>query len=202
MKNSNYIINGILIVAVIVLFILQFAGRSASTKHPEIEGAMAESTNDVLPIAFVQTDSLLPNYKFFIDLNEATLKKIEDKRLIINQRSDRLRKEILDFQQRSQMNGFISQEREMQEGNRLNTQGQELENYIAQTEREMAIEQAQMSQQLQDTIVAALKLFNTPQKYQLILSNAGTDNILYADEIYDITKEVTEFLNARYVPVK
>ena len=144
MKNSNYIINGVLIVAVIVLFILQFTGRSAGTKHPEIAGAMAESTNDVLPIAFVQTDSLLPNYKFFIDLNEATLKKIEDKRLIINQRSDRFRREVLDYQQRAQMNAFISDERQAQVEKNLANQQQELENYIAQTEREMALEQAQM----------------------------------------------------------
>ena len=59
-----------------------------------------------------------------------------------------------------------------------------------------------MNQQLQDTIVSALKVFNNPQKYQLILSNVGTDNIVYADDSYDITKEIIEFLNARYVPSK
>jgi outer membrane protein len=44
-----------------------------------------------------------------------------------------------------------------------------------------------------------LKQFNTPKKYEYILSNAGTDNILYADEKYDITTEIIEYLNARYV---
>ena len=81
-------------------------------------------------------------------------------------------------------------------------QQQDLENYAAQAERELALEQMKMNQQLQDTIVAALKVFNNPQKYQLILSNVGTDNILYADDSYDITKEIIEFLNIRYVPSK
>jgi len=201
MKNSNYIINGILIVAIIVLFILQFTGKRVSMKHPEGEIA-ADTTEFYLPIAYVRTDSLLPKYKFFNDLNQAYLKKIEDKRLIINQRSDKFRKEVLDFQQKVQMNAFISQERQMQEQNRLAGMQQDLENYSAQVDREISLEQAKMNQQLIDTIVAALKLFNTPKKYQLILSNAGTDNILYADDVYDITQDVTDFLNSRYTPIK
>ena len=32
----------------------------------------------------------------------------------------------------------------------------------------------------------------------MIISNTGFDNLLYADSIYDITKEIVEGLNARY----
>jgi len=200
MKNSNYIINGILVVAIIVLFILHFTGTGAKVKHPETDEIAADSTEYRLPIAYIRTDSLLASYKYFIDLNEASIKKIEDKKLDINRRMEKFRKEALDFQQKAQMNAFISQERQMQEQNRLAKMQQDLENYAAQVDKELTQEQENMRQQLTDTIVTSLKLFNIPKKYHLILSNAGTDNILYADDLYDITGEIIEFLNDRYVP--
>jgi len=202
MKNSNYIISGILAVAVIVLFILQFTGRKGDTKSLEVAGAITNSTGSHLPVAFIRTDSLMAKYKFFIDLSNDLLKKQEDKTLIIKQRDDQLKKDIADFYQKVQNNVFISQERAQQEQSRLEGRQQDLQKLVAQSDREMSIEQAKTSQQLQDTIIAALKIFNTPRKYELIFANAGTDNILYADDSYDITNEVVAFLNARYVPAK
>jgi len=201
MKNSNYIINGILLAAIIVLFILQFTGRGGM-KSSDAADAAADSTGCHLPIAYIRTDSLLANYNFSKDLNEALMKKMEDKKLDINRRSEKFKKEVIDFQQKAQMNAFISQERQMQEQNRLAGMQQDLENYAAQSDKELTQEQIKMNQQLQDTIVAALKVFNGSKKYHLILSNVGTDNIFYSDDTYDITKDVIEFLNARYVPTK
>ena len=202
MKNSNYIINGILIVAVIVLFILQFTGRRADTKHPETTDAVTDSSDFHLPIAYVRTDSLLSNYNFFNDLNDEMMKKRDDKRLLIKRRDDKFTKEYLDFQEKIEKNVFLSRERQLQEQNNLVRQQQELQEYVASIDRELSLEQAKMIQQLQDTIAVAVKEFNTPRKYEMILNNAGTDNILYADDSYDITIEFTEFLNARYVPEK
>ena len=201
MKNSNNIISGVLIVAVIVLFILQFTGRRTNTES-KIGEAVGDSIDYHLPIAYIQTDSLLANYKFFNDLNETIIKKFENKKLSINQRTEKFKKEVIEYQQKAQMNAFISAERQMQEENRLAGLQQDLENYAAQAERELSVDQAKMQQQLVDTIVGALKIFNTPKKYEMILSNAGTDNILYADDSYNITNEIIEFLNARYVPEK
>jgi len=202
MKNSNYIINGILVIAIIVLFLLQFTGKKSGTKQSETKEITSESANFHLPIAYIRTDSLLSNYKFFIDLNDASIKKLEDRKLDINKRTEALRTRIANYYQKAQMNAFISQERQQQEQNTLASAQQDLDNYISQSTQEMQAEQNKMQQQLIDTIVVALKIFNTPKKYEMILSNAGTDNILYADDSYDITKEVTEFLNARYVPAK
>jgi len=203
MKNSNYIINGILIVAVIVLFVLHFTGRKGGAKLLETVGITKDSTSAHLPIAYIRTDSLLLKYKFSNDLNDALLKKVEDRRLSINQKANTLNKAVADFQQKVQMNAFISQERQAQEQDKLIKQKQDLDNLASQADKELSVEQMQMIQQVTDTIISSLKVFNTPKKYQLILSNAGTDNILYAaDDSYDITNEVVTFLNARYVPAK
>ena len=202
MKNSNYIINGILLAAVIVLFILQFTGKGNGANSPETALSGSDSTGFHLPLAYVRTDSLYLNYNFYKDLSDEIMKKVEDKRLVIKQKEDKWRKNILDYQEKVEKNVFYSREMAQAAQNRLATEQQDLENYAAQVEQEMALDRLRMSKQLQDTIKTALKQYNTPKKYEIIFSDADTDNILYADDIYDITIEVTEFLNARYVPEK
>jgi outer membrane protein len=202
MKNSNYIINGILLAAVIVLFILQFTGKKGDAKHPDAAGIITDSTGFHLPIAYVRTDSLMVKYSFFNDMSNAMMKKVEDKKLEINKKYDKLAVEFNDFQQKAQRNLYITQERAMQEQERILRQKEDLDNLAAQIERELSVEQMNVLQQVQDTIVAAVKVCNTQKKYEMILCNVGTDNILYADDSYDITLEIVEFLNARYVPSK
>ena len=49
-----------------------------------------------------------------------------------------------------------------------------------------------------DSINAFLKEYNKTKGYSMIISNTGFDNLLYADSVYNITKEILEGLNARY----
>ena len=202
MKNINYIINGILIVAVIVLFILQLTGKKADSKAFDSAGLNVDSTGFHLPIAYIKTDSLLAKYKFYDDLNEEMMSKWEDKRLEINKRRDRLANDAAKFQERVQSNAFFSQERQQREYEHLMKQQNELDNFAAQSQEEQSREQAIRLQQLIDTIKTNVALYNTPKKYEMILSNVGTDNIYYADDSYDITSEIIEYLNDRYVPQK
>jgi len=199
MKNVNYIINGVLAVAVIVLFILHFSGgkRNQSGNHNLLK---SDSTKTLLPVAYIRTDSLLANYKLYQDLSEASMKEMENHKLDLNQRKQNFEKDVQDFQQKVQQNIFITQDRMNQEGARLEKRRSDLENYAAQIQQSLAEKQSKMQEQLQDSVISGLKLYNTPQKYQIIFSNIGTDNFYYIDEAYDITKEVTDFLNARYTP--
>ncbi|MDR0769059.1 MAG: OmpH family outer membrane protein [Dysgonamonadaceae bacterium] len=168
--------------------------------YAHVEG---DSTyQSVLPVAYIRTDSLLKNYGFFNDLNEASMKELENHRLDINQRKLKFEKEVQDFQQKVRLNAFITQDRMNQESSRLEKTRDELERYAAQIEQNLSEKQMRMQQQLQDSVIEGLKLFNTPQKYQIIFSNIGTDNFYYVNDTYDITKEVVDFLNARYTPVE
>lgn len=202
MKNINYIINGILAVAVVVLFILHFSegNSSQSSSCGFFDGDSIHKS--LLPVAYIRTDSLLRNYKLFNDLNEASMKELENHRLDINQRKLKFEKDVQDFQQKVQLNAFITQERMNQEGARLEKTRDDLEKHAAQIEQNLSEKQMLMQQQLQDSVLSGLKLFNTPQKYQIIFSNIGTDNFYYVNDAYDITKEIVEFLNLRYTPAK
>jgi outer membrane protein len=202
MKNTNYIINGILAVAVIVLFMLHFSEKKGGQTGDSGAPSSDSINKSLLPVAYIRTDSLLNNYKLFRDLNEASIKELENHRLDINQRKQKFEKEVQSFQQKVQLNAFLTQERMNQEGARLEKTRNDLERHAAQIEQNLSEKQLLMQQQLQDSVLSGLKRFNTPQKYQLIFSNIGTDNFYYVDEMYDITAEVVEFLNTRYTPAK
>ena len=49
-----------------------------------------------------------------------------------------------------------------------------------------------------NNVNAFLKEYNKTKGYSMIISNTGFDNLLYADSIYNITKEIVDGLNARY----
>ncbi len=199
MKNTNYIINGVLAVAVIILFILFFTNKKNGGNQVEVTSS--DSTYTRLPVAYINSDTLISNYNFAKDLNESISRKAENSRAIINQKMQQFQKEYLEFQQKKSLNAYLSTDRERQEADRLGKKQQDLDELAARMQDEFATEQMKANQQLSDTIIAALKIYNQPQKYQIIFSNLGrTSTILIADDVYDITKEVTDFLNKRYVP--
>ena len=63
---------------------------------------------------------------------------------------------------------------------------------------ELAAETQKNSLQLRDSINVFLKEYNKTKGYNLILSNTGFDNLLYADSSFNITQEIIDGLNARY----
>ena len=200
MKNINYVINGVLAVAVIVLFVMQFSSKKESTVAPAFttEG----DSNNLLPVAYVNVDSLLANYNYSKDLNERILKMQEDYRLDLTQRSKALQTELNDFQRKYEANAFLTAERAQQEGTRLQKKQEELQNYAAIKEEELAATQMELNGQLRDTIVAQLTTFNQAKGYQIIFSNTMGDNILLSNPAYDITAEFLEVLNKNYSSAK
>lgn len=196
MKRINCLINGLAALALIVLF-SQCAGK-ADTKTT----TTAEATTAVAPgnlkIAYVEVDTLLSKYNFCIDLNEAMMKKEENIRLTLNQKAAALDKDQKEFQKKYENNAFISPERAQQEYNRLMKMQQDLQALQNKLTNELATENQKNSLQLRDSINVFLKAYNKTKGYNLILSNTGFDNLLYADSSFNITQEIIDGLNARY----
>ena len=60
-------------------------------------------------------------------------------------------------------------------------------------------QQQRFNEQLRDTISQFLKSYCPAKHYQIVLStNSMNDNVLYAANGYDITKDVIKQLNERY----
>ncbi len=201
MKNLSLILNAVLAIAVIVLFVKVFNNNPKSPSEKSF--FKNDSLNaGILPIAYINVDSLLLNYQFAKEANESLIKKQEDSRLNINQKARQLQSEMGEFQRKLEANAFLSRERAEQEQSRLLKRQEDLRELDGQLSQQLMQVQQKMSEQLRDTINSFLKEYNKDQKYQLILSNTSSDNILYATEGLDITPEITDLLNKRYAAKK
>lgn len=202
MKNNNtYIIGGVLAVAIIVLYILHFAsapGKNGVKKGDYI--AMMNDSSITLPVAYVNVDSLLMNYNFAKDLNEALMRTEESSRASLVQKERQLNAAAQEFQRKLQNNAFLSQERAEQEQQRILRMQQEYQQMAERLSQEFALEQQKLNMELSDTVKVRLKEFNKDKGYQMIYSNTSSDNILFADDKYNITDQVIEFLNKKYGP--
>lgn len=186
--------SGLAALAIAVLF-SQCAGNS----NTQTASAPAQAANLTgMKIAYVEIDTLLSQYNFCIDLNEAMVKKSENVRLTLNQKAKELDEQKQEFQTKYQNNAYLSQERAQQEYNRIAKLEQDLQQLSNQLQSELMQENEKNSLQLRDSINAFLKEYNKTKGYSLIISNTGFDNLLYADSIYNITREIVDGLNARY----
>ena len=203
MKNSTlYIVGGVLTVAIIILYVLQFTGNSSKNGSSGRElSALLNDSSVTLPIGYVNVDSLLMNYNFAKDLNETLLRKQESTRATLNQRQEQITSAATDFERKMRNNAFLSQERAQQEQNRILQMDQEYQQLAERLTQELMLEQEKLNIQMEDTIKARMIEFNQNHHFEIIFSNRTTSTILYADNKYDITNEVVGFLNSKYGPV-
>lgn len=200
MKNVSLIINGVLAVAVIVLYILYFTGsKQEAVTKTTFQGNEPSAT---LPVAYVNVDSLLLNYNYAKDLYELQMKSEENARLNLNQKMRELEQEVQEFQRKIENNVFLTRERATQEQQRLQKKEQDLQALSQQMTSDLMAESQKMSELLRDTLVSQLKSLNKDRRYQIILSNTNGDNILLAEDAYDITAELIETMNKLYAPGK
>ena len=166
--------------------------------------ASAVSLGDsaVYALAYINVDSLLTNYEFAKDLNEALIKKTEDARANFNSQAQSFERDYNEFQRKLQTNAFLNEQRAQSEANRLEQKKNQLDQLNAKLQQELAQEQLEMNTRLNDTVHAFLKEYNAVKKFQFIFSNTMNDNILIAAPQYDITAEVLQMLNDRYAQTK
>lgn len=192
MNKLQIVLNVVLVAAVAALFVIYFTCNKSQTPATAVE------TNiEMMPIAYLNIDSLLVNYVFAQDASERLMKKQEDARLKLNSKARTLQSEMADFQRKLENNAFLSRERAEKEQQRLLNKQQELQELEAKLTEEIMLENQKLNMQLADTVTNFLQEFNADGRYHVILSNSAKDNVLMAAEQYDITSQVIEALNAR-----
>ncbi len=196
MKKTKHIISGILTLAVFTLFFVQCANNEART--PDETVVASEKIPEYLPIAYVDSDSLLIYFNFYNKLIGNYEDKLSKENSSLNSGYQKFQSEVKNFEQKVRDNAYLTQERAMQDQTRLQRMQQDLEKKASQMQQELALEERLIQQQLSDSLALGMKEYNTPQKYQMIFTKTGNSTILYADEHYNITNEVIDFLNERF----
>ena len=191
MNKVQILVNVVLVVAVAALFVLHFGKKECASS--EVTAAPTE----VMPVAYLNVDSLLANYSFAIEASEQLMSKQEDARLKMNTKLRTFQNEVADFQRKLQNNAFLSRERAEKEQQRLAKKEQELQELEAKLTQDIMLENQKLNMQLADSLTNFLQVFNADGRYHVILSNTAKDNVLMAAEQYDITQEVVAGMNAR-----
>lgn len=201
-------VEAVLVVAVIALFVLFFTNKKSASTTPEAAAsqttekpkapAIQINESEIIPVAYLDLDSLLQSYTFAQEAHEQLLKKQEDARMKINGKAQTLQKEMQEFQRKLETNAFLSRERAESEQQKLLKKEQDLNELYAQLNEDFVLEQQKINKQLQDTLNNFLQEYNADGRYHIILSNTMKDNVLWAADSYNITTEVIEQLNKRY----
>jgi len=197
MKNSSLILNLVLVVAVIVLFVLHFTSGSCSKS----EGALLEGPAQLtdMKIAYIKVDSLIVNYDLAQDLHDEFTKNQEAYTKEYANRRSKFEEQAAAFQEKVQRGGFLTEQRAVQERDRLVSEEQQIVKLDQELSTKLAEMQNTNNQQLVDSLMSYLKNFNEEKKYAYIFNSSG---IMIGDEAHNITKEVLEAMNARYAEKK
>ena len=206
MNKTSIIVESILGAAVVALFILFFTVNPWAKKSSNNE---VEAQGELLPIAVVNTDSILLHYTLAVEASdklqaqyEESMVKLDTKAKAFQKEYETFQQDVLNFQKKVEANAFLSRERAESEQARLQkkeqqlmAKQQELENLRQKLSNDFMAQQAALTQQLQDSVQAYLRELNADGHLHLILNDAVLMNKVAG---YDITDEVIEALNARY----
>lgn len=190
MKN---LLNALCVVALV-------AGNTLLTSCGNTEKANAAETTTTgceskkLPIAYVDTDSLIGMYDYAKELEQKLVEKIENDRANLNARAASLAKRQGDFQRKAQNNAFLSESSMQQQYEALLKEQETLQADAARIDAENLQAQQQMLQEISDAVRAYIVEYNKTAGYQVILQKAAT---IFIDEAYDITQEVADGLNKK-----
>lgn len=206
MNNIQTLINSVLAACVVALFILFFVSKPKSSNPVSQE---VQAQGELMPIAIINTDSILKHYTLAVEASEKLMNRYEESTVKLDTKAKSLQKEydtfqrdVMDFQRKVEANAFLSRERAESEQSKLQrkeqqlmAKQQELENLRQKLSADFMAEQNELTQQLQDSVQQYLREYNADGHYHLVLNDAVLMNKVAG---YDITNQVIEALNARY----
>ncbi|MFZ6010739.1 MAG: OmpH family outer membrane protein [Bacteroidota bacterium] len=195
MKNLSLILNIVLLVAVGVLFYLQFSGNKKQSGANENGGVAVGD----LKIAYINSDSVLKYYEYLkvnkVQLEEKTKKMNAEYR----SRAMGLQGEIAAYQ-RTVNNMTFGQAKATEED--LAKKQQNLQLYEQSLSQQLMQEEAKLNKELYDRVTAYLKKYGQEKGLHVVLKYDPTSDVLYGGEALDITKDVIQGLNDSYTQEK
>jgi outer membrane protein len=193
-RNLSLVLNVVLLVAVAVLFYLQFSNRGAvETSGRTIEASAGPRAKTV--IAYINSDSLLNHYDFYKDAQQE-LRQLEEKyeREFAN-RAKGLEGEFATFQQTA---GNMTMGAARAKEEELMRKRNNLLQYQENLGQRLMQEQARYNDSLYTNVQEYLKQYGTENRLDVVLTYTKGSGVLFASDSLDITRDVIAGLNDRY----
>ena len=175
-----------------------------NTPNEKTEQPAAEPAQEVhqLKIAYVLIDTLTSQYELYKDASDNFQKKQANAEATITQKGRNFAAQVQEFQKKAQSNQY-TEEQFNKEQARLAKLQQDIEDLQTRLSNSLQEEYQKELQALTDTIKSFMDSYAKEKGYDFILcKSSGIDNVLYANEAYDVTEEVVAALNKRYAKDK
>lgn len=195
MKGSSLIISIVALVAVVILYVLYFSGNTKQEDLYVANEISGSAEGGALRIAYVKADSIILNYDLAQDLHDDFTKKQEAYNNEFRTKRQSFEREASAFQEKLQRGGFLTEQRAIQERDRLVVKEQEIMKLDQELSGRLAELQTINNQQILDSLLNYLQEYNKTRNYDYILNGA---DILVGNESHNITEEVISALNQRY----
>ena len=200
MKNTSLILSVISLIAVVVFGVLSLTKNGKGTEAAA-EGEAVEATASKGAIVYVDLDRILTEFDLANDLRSVVETKVQNIQAEVNRRGKKLENDVLEFQNKIDK-GLLTRTNAEVQGQKLQQQELEFNNYAAQKQQEIQEEQVVMMNQLGDAIKTFLDKYNEEKQYAMILTNSGGAPVITGDAALDITDDVLAGLNEEYIKTK
>lgn len=185
-----------LVAILVALSIVATSCNGSSNDKKASESATGAQTAKGVTIAFVDLDSLMAHYQYYLDCSQLLEKKSASINATLNNKGIALQKEMAEFQDKIQKKS-ITEEQAVKIQTSLQNKQAQIQTLQQNLTEEFQKEQAKYNEALHDSVDNFLKSYNKTASYTFILARSN-DNILLADPKCDITKDVIAGLNKRY----
>lgn len=181
----------------LVMALAAIALVSCNNQAPKVDDKPASQNAPAeLKIAYVEVDSIMTQYTYCKEKSAELEKKGNNIQKTLAQKQQALQNAAVKFQQDIQANKYTQQQAEAVQAG-LQKQNNDLQALNQRLSSEFQQETEKFNTELRKNIQQYLAEYNKDKKYSVIFSKQG-DNILFADQAYDITKEVVAGLNKAY----
>jgi len=191
MKSNSWIFNGVLAVAVVILYVLHFTSGTTPVKASAASGTGTK-------VAYFEIDSIQNSYEFFKEVKSSLqVKDMENA------------KELTALK-----NAFAAKYQDLQKNGRSLSQAEigSRQQELAQLEKNYTNKEQQLSQELQEEsfkrlqevkkkIETFLEKYNKNKEFAYIFSS-NADLMYYKDTAYDITSDIIKGLNSEHISKK
>ena len=173
---------------------------SCSKGEEDVKEAVADAKGEkteVQKIAYVELDSIMSQYKLYLDYEVVLKDKGAQIQNTLAQKQRNLEQHAANLQKKYENGGFTTKDELEAAQNQIQNEQVQLQQTAEKLNAEFNIEQERINQEARDSIQAFLKDYNKTRKYDFVMLKAG-ENLLIANPKYDITADVVKGLNKRY----
>ena len=194
MKKLTVILFVVLFLAVAVLYFFQFKGCNKTAK------ADASGSINVMPgqgIVYVNLDSVIFNFKMFIDRKDELMSKQKNAEAELNSKGTQYQNGVKDYQDKVNK-GLITRARAAEIEQGLVQQQQELVSLRDKLQSNLVEEEQVMNRQILDYITRFIEDNKTQYNYQFVLGKSFGGPVLYSNSSLEITQQLLAALNKKY----